>query len=142
MNKLSWPIKAMNYAVAAMKHSEDPHKKVGACALRHDNSVAGIGYNGPPPGINIDWSDRDERRKFVVHAENNATVYSRPDEIKLLAVTLQPCQRCMTEVIARYKIPTVYFIEKYSCFDVVSELAKTFNVELIQMDESYECFNV
>jgi deoxycytidylate deaminase len=40
--------------------SEDPYMQVGACAVLQDNSVS-LGYNGPPPKIEIDWSDRDSR---------------------------------------------------------------------------------
>jgi len=57
----------MKLAFVASERSEDPYLKVGACALRADNSIAGIGYNGAPSGVEIDWSDRDDRRQRVVH---------------------------------------------------------------------------
>ena len=35
----------------------------GLASLRKDWSVAGVGYNGAPADIEIDWSNRDDRRK-------------------------------------------------------------------------------
>jgi deoxycytidylate deaminase len=59
----SWDEYALRLAwQASDSRSQDPYVQVGACALRHDMSVAGVGYNGLPPDIDIDWSDRDERR--------------------------------------------------------------------------------
>jgi dCMP deaminase len=98
----------MSLAVAAAARSEDPWVKVGACVLRKDHSVAGLGYNGAPSGTDIDWSDRDKRRQYVIHAEANALRYLRPDEGSILAVTLAPCPSCLT-LIASYRIPTVFY---------------------------------
>jgi len=126
----NWEEYALAMAEVASKRSEDPYQKVGACILRKDNSVAGVGYNGAPKGIEIDWSDRDERRKRVVHAEVNAIRYSTPGECYLLASTLLPCNECL-RMIASYGIKKVIFksiyIKDYSSL----ELAKEFNIELI-----------
>ena len=86
---------ALSLAVTAAGRSEDPYTKVGACAMREDKTIAALGYNGPPPGVDIDWSDRDERRKWVVHAETNAMRYVRPGEVFMVASTLLPCPQCM-----------------------------------------------
>ena len=72
--RLSWDKYALNLATEASKRSEDPHKKVGACALSFDNRVLGVAYNGLASGKNVDenfWNDRDERRKYMIHAETN-----------------------------------------------------------------------
>ena len=104
----TWPEFAMNLAEVAASRSEDPWVKVGACVLRNDCSVAGVGYNGAPTGTEIDWSDRDKRRQYVIHAEANALRYLRPGEGSILAVTLAPCPNCLT-LIASYRIRTVYY---------------------------------
>jgi dCMP deaminase len=80
--RLTWPEYAMELAKAAALRSEDPYRKVGACILRYDNTVAAIGYNGAPPGVEINWSDRDERRRRVSHAESAALRYIKPHEAK------------------------------------------------------------
>jgi dCMP deaminase len=90
MTRPSWEEYALLLANTASLRSEDPYIKCGACVLRHDNSVAGLGYNGSPPGYNIDWTDRDARRPFVSHAERSALRYCKPGEAKLIAITLSP----------------------------------------------------
>jgi len=86
---------AMILAEAASARSEDPFTRVGTCAVRADKTIAALGYNGPPPGVDIDWSSRDERRKWVVHAETNAMRYVKPGEVFMVASTLLPCPQCM-----------------------------------------------
>jgi len=129
----SWDEYGLLMAITASFRSEDKNTKVGACALRFDNSVAGVGYNGPPSGIEIDWDNRDEKLKRVVHSELNALKYCRPNEIKTLYVTLCPCLNCLT-LIASYGIKRVVYIEDYHR-DVNGEskkIAKEFNIELIK----------
>lgn len=99
---------AVRLAATAASRSEDPYEKVGACVLRHDNTVAALGYNGAPPGVEIDWSDRDARRPWVIHAEANALRYVKPGEVYLLASTMMPCEGCIL-LIASYGIKTVLF---------------------------------
>lgn len=103
-----WPHYAMRLAEVAAMRSEDPYVKVGACVLRRDYSIGGLGYNGAPTGVELDWSDREERRKYVIHAEANALRYIKPDEGLLLAVTLMPCTSCIT-LIASYRIEEVFY---------------------------------
>jgi dCMP deaminase len=99
---------ALALAEAASARSEDPYRRVGACLVRSDKTVISLGYNGAPPGVEIDWKDRDERRRWVVHAEANALRYARPGEVELLATTSLPCETCML-MIASYGVRRVYF---------------------------------
>lgn len=68
----NWLTYGLDIAETVAARSEDPYVKIGAVVMRDDHSIAGVGYNGPPPGVNIDWDDRDRRRDFIVHAEVNA----------------------------------------------------------------------
>lgn len=130
MKRLSWEKYALELARIASLRSEDPYVKVGACVLRYDNSVAGVGYNGAPPSLDIDWSDRDERRKRVIHAEINALRYSRPGECRLLACTLLPCNDCL-KTIASYGIKKLVFGEEYDKDPSSLDLANEFGIELV-----------
>ena len=130
-SRINWREYALELARVASARSEDPYVKVGACALRHDHSVAGLGYNGAPPGIDIDWSDRNERRKRVIHAEVNALRYVTPGECLFLACTLLPCNDCL-KTISSYGIKEVIFKEIYELDDSSLELAKEFDIELSQ----------
>lgn len=101
----------MTLADAAASRSEDPYHKVGACLLRHDHTVAALGFNGAPPGVEIDWTDRDERRSWVIHAEANALRYVRPGEVALMASTMMPCLQCVL-LAAAYGIKQITYREE------------------------------
>lgn len=119
-------------AKAASFRSEDPYVKVGACALRKDFSVAGTGYNGAPSGIEIDWTNRDERLKHVIHAENNCLGYCTPGDVGLIACTLLPCAACMA-IIARYKVNTIVYGEVYQRDPSALKLAEKFKINLMHI---------
>ena len=129
MKRISWEQYAVELAKVASQRSEDPFEKVGACVLRHDNSVAGVGYNGAPKGVNIDWSNRDERRRRVIHAEVNALRYATPGECYLLACNLLPCSDCL-KMAAAFGIKKIIFERFYDKDDSALELSKEFGIDL------------
>lgn len=129
----SWEQYALALAKTASARSQDPYVKVGACAVRFDKSIAALGYNGAPKGIEINWANRDERRKRVVHAEINCLCYCKPNEIEFIATTLLPCRSCM-QTIAAYSIKKVIFNEIYQQDDFAIQLAKEYNIELVQIN--------
>lgn len=105
----NWNEYALDLAAAAATRSEDPYVQVGAVVLRRDHSIASVGYNGAPPGVDLDWSDRDGRRDLVTHAEVNALRYCTPSvRGGLVAVTGTPCPSCLTSIVA-YGITVVIF---------------------------------
>lgn len=110
MVRPDWKEYALLLAETAAVRSEDPWLKVGAVVLRRDNSVAGVGYNGAPSGVSIDWVDRDGRRPFVIHAEVNALRFTTPIDTRggLLATTHRPCAACMP-LIAAHGITTIVY---------------------------------
>lgn len=123
---------ALKLAEAASIRSEDPKWKVGAVALREDNSVAGVGFNGTVSGLNIDWSNDDIKRPRVIHAEQNALRYCKPGEIKFIAVNVMPCKNCIV-TIASYGIKKVVYSLDYKDKAEVELLAKDFGIELIKI---------
>jgi dCMP deaminase len=132
MERLSWDEYALKLASVASERSKDPWKKVGCCLLRHDNSVASLGYNGEPKGVSIDWSNRDERRKRVIHSEVNACRYIKPGECYLAATTMLPCSNCL-KTLASYGIKRIIYSEVYDKDDFAIQLAKEFGIELKQI---------
>jgi len=132
----SWDSYGMSLAHIAALRSEDPFCKVGACALREDNSLAATGYNGPPPGVSIDWEDREARRPYICHAEVNCLKYCRPGEVKTLYVSLSPCDACLT-TIAAYGISRVVYSAVYEKSPSSFDIAKKFGISL-----TYTCFNL
>jgi dCMP deaminase len=140
LSRPSWEQYALIIADAASRRSEDIYRKVGACILRADGSVAAVGYNGAPPGININWADRDERRKRVIHAESNALRYIAPHEGVLLAATTMPCLECLKLTVAHGIKRIVYStpLTNVAVYDVpeISAIAEEFGVEMDSLDIS------
>lgn len=123
----------MELAEVASRRSEDPYCKVGAIGIREDGSIAGVSYNGAPPGVELDqiWSNRDERRKYVIHAETNLLRYIKPNECPVVAVTLAPCYDCLRN-LAAHGVNKIYFKDTYDKCDHVEllNMAHVFNMEL------------
>jgi dCMP deaminase len=130
---MSWDEYAMSIAEVVAKKSKDPWHKVGAVILREDNSIASVGYNGFPQGVEEDWSSREERSKFVIHAEQNALRYTSPGEGKTLVSTLLPCRDCL-KTIAAYKIKKVIYKEIYKSDPIALEIAEKMGVTIVQFE--------
>ena len=114
-SRISWERFAIEIADTASLRSEDPHRKVGACALNHSNMVVGVGYNGLASGHEVSsdfWDDRDNRRPYMIHAEANCLSLCRRGEVRLIAVTLLPCSYCAT-LIASYGVEKVVYRDVY-----------------------------
>lgn len=114
--RISWEEYALRIAEVASLRSEDPFKKVGACALDHNNRVIGVSYNGLAPGVKVDsefWADRDKRRPYMIHAEANLLSLFKRGECKVLACTLLPCS-CCASMISAYGIKKVVYNELYT----------------------------
>ena len=124
----------MLLAFAAAKRSEDPYRKVGACALNKDKMVVGLGYNGLASGKDAlpnFWKDRDERRKYMIHAETNCLSLCKKGEVDLLAVTLLPCSYCAT-MIASYGVKEVLYHEEYENDQAAKDIFVFYNIEMLQ----------
>jgi dCMP deaminase len=131
---VNWDEYAMSIAEVVAKKSKDPWHKVGAVVLREDHSIASVGYNGFPQGQEEDWSSREERSKYVIHAEQNALRYTSPGEGKTLVSTLLPCRDCL-KTIAAYKIKRVLYKEIYKSDPIALEIAEKMGVTLIQFQK-------
>ena len=132
----SWSKHAMELAKVAMQRSEDPHKKVGACVLGHNNEVLAVAYNGLASGVNVHnsfWKDRDWRRPYIIHAETNCLARIRQGEAKLIACTLLPCSNCAINIIA-HGIKEVFFNEMYTRDDKAVEIFDFYGVKCYQLD--------
>jgi dCMP deaminase len=129
----NWEEYAIALAQVASLKSKDPYIKVGCCLLRHDNTIASLGYNGFPSGVEEDWSDRDERRKYVNHAEANALRFVKPGECYLAAVTLLPCNDCL-KALASYGIKKIIYSQVYDKDSSSLNLSSKFNIEIKQIE--------
>ena len=133
-DRFSWAETALNLAFnIADYRSEDPFLQVGACVIKHDKSIV-LGYNGAPSNMELDWSNRDERRKWVFHAEANVLNRVLPGEANFIAVTHLPCADCL-KIIKQKEIKTVYYkSELQQCNpELVHSLAKQYQINLVQL---------
>lgn len=134
-NRISWEHYALNLAHCAALRSEDPYRKVGACALSHDNRVLGVSYNGLQSGKIVHesfWADRDERRSFMIHAETNLLSLFKRNECKILACTLLPCENC-ARMIAAWNIPWVVYSEEYNLAPKSKSIFDFYGVKLLKL---------
>jgi len=133
----SWEEYALGLALVAATRSPDPRTKVGCCVLRHDHTVASLGYNGVLPGMEIDWYDRVEKHKRVIHAEINCCRMIKPGECYLAAITHAPCNDCL-KTLAAYGIKKIVYIEPYKFDESYSpeSIAKEYGIEIIQLSSS------
>lgn len=135
-NRISFIEAAIQTAKIWSNRSEDPYKKVGVCILNEDGRVLSVGYNGLLSKFKINedfFNDRENRRKYMIHAEINAlSLIKRKDTPYLLASTLLPCSNCATNIVA-YGIKSVVYLEEYEKDYAAKEIFKFYNIELIKI---------
>lgn len=135
--RLSWEQTALNLAFDIAKYrSEDPFLQVGACGIKKDGNSIVLAYNGAVPKCDIDWSNRDERRKRVLHAEENLLNRVLPNEIDFMAVTHLPCPSCIRIIAQKNIKKVIYSNELPTHYDseLTFKLAKEFGITLIKME--------
>lgn len=134
--RLTIPEYAMALAHVASLRSEDPFRKVGAVAIDFDNRVIGTAYNGLAPGYDADpefWIDRDDRRKYMLHAEVNLCSLFTRGNVKLVACTTKPCTSCM-QMLCAYGIKEVYYRDDYPESEA-DAIAKRYSIQLVQLTD-------
>ena len=101
---LKWDIRYVELARLVSTWSKDPSTQVGAVLVRPDNSVASIGYNGFPRGIEDTeerLNDREVKYSHMIHGEMNA-VLNAHDSVRGNTLFLWPllcCDRCAPHMI-------------------------------------------
>ena len=134
--RLPIPQYVMTLAHAAALRSEDPYRKVGAAALDADNRVIGTAYNGLYPGFKAQdtfWASREERQKYMLHAEITLCSLLRRGEAKVVACTTMPCTSCM-QALCAHGVKTIYYCEPYDKSEAPA-IASLYGVELIQVTD-------
>jgi len=132
MTRISIEEYALRLAEVAALRSEDPDRKVGAVALSDENRVIATSYNGLPKGYVANeefWKDRDYRRVFLIHAEQNLCSLFQRGEATLVAVTHCPCSSCLMLLIA-HGVSQVIYREVYETDDFAPKLAAHYGMRL------------
>lgn len=99
-----WDRRFLELARHISSWSKDPSSRVGAVIVRPDKTIASIGYNGFPRGVE-DSKDRLEKREvkytLVVHAEMNAILNASENlgDYTLYTWPFPTCHECAKSVI-------------------------------------------
>lgn len=98
-----WDRRFLLWSLVIAKASKDPSTQVGAVITRLDRSVASVGYNGFPRGVEDSLERLTDRRfkyPMVVHAEANAIAAAKePLNGFTLYCTHPPCATCAGLII-------------------------------------------
>ena len=107
-----WTRRFLELAEHISAWSKDPSSKIGAVITDPCRRIVSTGYNGFPRGV-ADSADRltDREMKYmmVLHAEENAILFSRQDlsGCSLYVTKMPPCSHCAA-LIAQSGIKRVY----------------------------------
>jgi dCMP deaminase len=118
-----WDVRFMEMAKEIAGWSKDPSKKIGCVAVGDNHRVLSTGYNGFPRGISDDeerYDDREQKYKYVVHAEKNCIYNACMNGIslagaKLYVCGLPICSECAKGII---QVGIKEVIIEGECFDV------------------------
>ena len=101
----SWDEFFLRHVYLAATKSKDPSSKLGAVLVK-DGIIISEGYNGFPRGV-VDsferYSNREEKYKYVVHAEANSILNAARNGIStkgsILYTNGMPCNECAKSII-------------------------------------------
>lgn len=99
-----WDKRFLDLASHVAGWSKDPSTKVGAVIVRPDKTVASIGFNGLPRGVedsDTRLHDRQLKYPMTVHAEVNAILHAREPlhGYTIYVAPLNPCSNCAAAII-------------------------------------------
>lgn len=99
-----WRDRFLKLAEHVAQWSRDPSTKVGAVIVRPNKSIASLGFNGFPQGIddaNERYEDRSIKYDLIVHGEINAISFAQESLVGYTLYTwpFLPCCRCAGIII-------------------------------------------
>jgi len=99
-----WQARFMALAKEVSTWSKDPSSQVGAVIVRPDRTIASVGFNGFPRGVE-DYHERivnrDTKLLYTIHAEMNAILSAKEPltGYSLFVWPFQPCAHCAASII-------------------------------------------
>ena len=152
-----WDFRFLKLAREVSTWSKDG-TKIGAVLVRPDKTVASVGFNGLPRGIeDQDYlGNRELKNKFVIHAEQNAILFCSDKDTNnytMYGWGLHPCAHCAS-VLAQKNIKRIVSIDaaklaspswKEAQF-LAEEILKKCNIDndhytIEEFEEGYEYIN-
>ena len=105
LHNLKWDCRFLEMAKLISTWSKDPNTQVGAVIVDANRRVVSTGYNGFPRGIEDDirLSIREQKLKLIVHAEQNAILFSNNNQplnnCTIYTYPFMPCSTCAGHII-------------------------------------------
>lgn len=141
-----WNRRFLDMAAFVAQWSKDPSTKVGAVIVDPETkNIVGLGYNGFPRGVKDSeerYSDREQKYKYVCHAELNAILNSnktvRGCDIYIYPTLMEPncCPEC-AKAISQSGIKRVFGYKVENLSDRWEELSKFSKTILEESDIEY-----
>jgi dCMP deaminase len=132
---MDWDKRFLELAALVGGWSKDPSTKVGAVIVRPDRTIASLGYNGFPRGVDDTYKDREHKLLRTVHAEMNAILSAREpvNGYTLYVTPLCPCSNCAAAII-QSGIKRIVYNRKYT-MPSAEDFLKKFEgkVEVVQI---------
>lgn len=99
-----WDARYLDLAQHVAGWSRDPSTKVGAVIVRPDKTIASMGFNGFPRGVDDTserLSDRDTKLSMILHAEQNAVLsaHERLTDCTAYVWPMPACSHCAAVLI-------------------------------------------
>jgi dCMP deaminase len=139
-----WDKRFLGLAEYISNWSKDPSTKVGAVITDKDRRVISFGFNGFAKNVidsNERYNNREIKLKLILHAEENALIFSQRDlsGCSIFTWPFLPCSKCASQII-QYNIKRVVapynenprWIESHN---LSREIFKEAGVELIEYEE-------
>lgn len=109
-----WDLRFLEMAQLISTWSKDPSTKVGSVITDKNHKVVSIGYNGLPssiPDYQSILENREEKYKFIIHAETNAilTANTSVKDCTVYTYPFLPCTNCASMVIQAGIVRVVSF---------------------------------
>lgn len=138
MHSEKWQARFINLAEEISKWSRDPTSQVGAVIVRPDRTVASIGFNGFPRGVEDSSfliENRDTKLLRTIHAELNAIIAAKEPLVgySMFVWPFQPCAQCAAAII-QSGIKEVYC--PYNDHMAQERWSESFKAALQMLDES------
>lgn len=104
MMNSKWQARFIDLAKEVSTWSKDPSSCVGAVIVRPDRTVASVGFNGFPRGVEDSSfliENRDAKLLRTIHAELNAILAAKEPLVgySLFVWPFQPCAQCAAAII-------------------------------------------
>lgn len=138
---MDWDSYFMQIADDVSVRSPDPTTKHGCVIVDKNNRIISTGYNGPVKGLDHSIVDLDRPGKYnwMIHAEDNAVLFSKCDLDGCTAyITGHPCADCFRR-LAQAGVKRVCYGNRMSAcitpdqFKVCYKVCKGLGIEMLNI---------